>query len=128
LKVKATRKKRIQHDDVVRAFASQLRELRVKRGLSQLQLAQRAHVNINYVGRLERAAAAPGIDLVGRLAQALEVSINDLLRSAPADALPLIREQARRRFDSILKRADAPTLSILNPWLALLDDALIRSE
>ena len=123
-----TRKKRIEHDDVVRSFATRLRELRTKRGLSQLQLAQRAHVNVNYVGRLERATAAPGIDLVGRLAAALNVSIQELLQSAPTNTLPLLQEQARRRFDSILKRADAPALSVLNPWLVLLDDALIRSE
>lgn len=125
---KTTRKKRIEHGDVVRAFAVRLRQLRMERGLSQLQLAQRAHVNVNYVGRLERATAAPGIDLVGRLALALDVSIDMLLNSSPTNTIPFLQEQARRRFESILKRADAPALSLLNPWLALLDDALHRSE
>jgi transcriptional regulator with XRE-family HTH domain len=122
------RKKQIEHDLVVRAFAGRLRELRIQRGFSQQQLAQRAQIDISYVGRLERASAAPGIDLVGRLAKALDVSLMDLLPSAPATPVALLQDQARRRFESILTQADATALSTLNPWLALLDDALTRSK
>ena len=121
-------RKKIEHDPVVRAFAGRLRELRIGRGFSQLQLARRSQIDISYVGRLERASAAPGIDLVGRLAKALEVPLSELLPAAPATPMALLQEQARRRFESILKRADAAALSTLNPWLALLDDALTRVE
>ena len=122
------RNPKTRHADVVRAFAAKLRELRRSRGLSQKELAQRAQISVPYAGRLERAEAAPGIDLVGRLASALEVPIAELLPSTTPDPLALLRQQAERRFQSILARADRTTLMMLNPWLAVLDESLARGH
>jgi len=72
----------IRHPRIVHRFAARLRELRLARGMTQAYLAGRASVTPNYLGRLEGAGAAPGIDLVERLAVALGTTMADLLPTA----------------------------------------------
>ena len=51
-----------------------LRELRRSRGLTQEELAARAHIHRNYVGALERGERSPTFDSAAKLLQALGVS------------------------------------------------------
>lgn len=105
-------------------FAARLRELRHSRGLTQAELARQAHVTVTYIGRLEAGGAAPGIDLVERLAQALGTTLADLLpTTASPDTLAVLQERAQRLFDTLLRTADRETLLMLNPLLARLVEA-----
>ena len=117
----ARKKTRIRHDEIVLLFSARLRELRRSRGLTQTQLAREAHVTPMYIGRLETGGAAPGIDLVDRLARALGTTVIDLLpATASPDTLAVLREQAKRLFDAVLQQADRETLQMLCPLLARL--------
>ncbi|RUZ98957.1 helix-turn-helix transcriptional regulator [Mesorhizobium sp. M7A.F.Ca.US.001.02.1.1] len=53
--------------------AKNLRRLRHATGLSQEELADRADVNRNYVGMLEREEHAATIDMLEKLAAVLDV-------------------------------------------------------
>jgi len=53
--------------------ARNLRRLRHAKGLSQEELADRAEINRNYVGMLEREQHAATIDMLEKLAAILEV-------------------------------------------------------
>ena len=115
----AKRKVPISHAEVVGRFASRLRELRVARGMTQAELAARASVTPNYVGRLENAGAAPGIDLLERLATALGASPSDLLPSGnPPDPHAVLQAQARLLLERLLSDRDA--LAFLVPLMARL--------
>lgn len=117
------RKTRIEHAEIVRLFAARLRELRLSRGMTQLQLARQAHVSNAYIGRLEGEEAAPGIDLTARLAAALGCTIHDLLPlAAPPDALSVLRGQVRRQIQTLLQTDDRQTLSLLAQLLARLSE------
>ena len=117
-------RKRIRHAEIVRRFADRLREVRRSSGLTQLELARQAHVTEAYVGRLERGEAAPGIDLVDRLANALGTTAADLLpTTAPLDTLAVLNAQAKRLFDAVLQSADRETFLMLNPLLARLAES-----
>jgi transcriptional regulator with XRE-family HTH domain len=125
----AKRKIIIRHAEIVGRFAARLRELRHSRGMTQATLAGAAHVTTSYIGRLESGGAAPGIDLVDRLAAALGSTVNDLLPiAAPPDTDAVLREQARSLFDSLLQAADRETLLMLNPLLARLFESTGRSR
>lgn len=120
----AKRKRRVEQAEIVKGFAARLREARRSRGLTQADLAARAKVTPSYVGRLEAAAVAPGIDLLDRLARALGVVAADLLPSGdPPDPAGLLREQAQALFGTLLSSADRETLLMLNPLLARLLEA-----
>jgi transcriptional regulator with XRE-family HTH domain len=47
--------------------------LRKQKGLSQEELALQAGVNRNYVGQIEREEKSPTVDILEKLAVALEV-------------------------------------------------------
>lgn len=120
-------KKQISHDEVVTRFGRKLQELRVERGMSQAELAIRASCTTNYISRLEGGGAAPGIDLVARLAKALGVAIAELL---PTDELPeklsVLRERARELFDELVGRKDEALIAVLTQLLARLAEATNR--
>lgn len=121
------RKARIEQDEAVRLFAARLREVRITRGLTQAELGRRADVTASYVWRLETGGAAPGIDLVARLASALGTTSHDLLpATAPPETTAVLHDQARRLFDALLAAADRETLLMLNPLLARLGEAAGR--
>ncbi len=119
--------KPIKHADIVHRFAERLRDLRRTRGMTQKQVAERAGLTETYLSRLESAGAAPGIDLVARLATALGTTIHDLL---PLDDLPdtlaLLRDQTTNLVSSITTSGDHVTLSLLNQILALLAEATAK--
>ncbi|MCZ7645675.1 MAG: helix-turn-helix domain-containing protein [Planctomycetota bacterium] len=121
---KRARKTGIRHEPIVAVFAQRLREHRRRAGLKQRELANKAHLSVSYVTRLERALTAPGIDLVEKLAGALGIAVTDLLASEPADPYPVLKAQAERRLSSILGKQDSVALAALVPILAALDDSI----
>jgi transcriptional regulator with XRE-family HTH domain len=113
------KKTRIEHAEVVKRFAAALRRIRVERGLTQLQLARAAQVSNAYIGRLENREAAPGVDLVERLAAALGCTVHDLLPLAePPDDLGVLREQISRQVAILLESQDPQTLALVAQLLA----------
>jgi transcriptional regulator with XRE-family HTH domain len=65
---------------VAELFGTSLRETRKRRGLSQERLAELTGLSTNYVGEMERGLKAPGLPVIVRLARALDVGVDDLLR------------------------------------------------
>ena len=60
--------------------AKNLRRIRQAQGLSQEELADRADVNRNYVGMLEREQHAATIDMLEKLAGVLDVDPIEFFR------------------------------------------------
>jgi transcriptional regulator with XRE-family HTH domain len=60
-------------------FGERLRELRQKRGLTQVQLAERCDYPQARISELERGARAPNLVTMLRLALALECKVSDLV-------------------------------------------------
>ena len=61
-----------------RTVARNLRRLRQKCGLSQEELADRAGLNRNYVGMIEREENAPTVDALEQIAKALDINAVEL--------------------------------------------------
>jgi transcriptional regulator with XRE-family HTH domain len=62
-------------------FAKNLRRLRTLKGLSQEDVALEADLNRTYVSDLERQVYVPTLDVVDKVAMALNVDPLELLRS-----------------------------------------------
>jgi len=119
----AGKKKQIQHDPIVGRFGKRLREVRVDRGMTQVQLAEKAAVTLSYITRLENGMSAPGIDLVAKLAAALGMTAADLLPTdPPPDDLAVIREQLRKLFEGVVQSDDRQMLAHLAQFLARLSE------
>ncbi|MGO8918193.1 MAG: helix-turn-helix domain-containing protein [Stellaceae bacterium] len=59
--------------------AKNLRRARQAKGLSQEELADRAGINRNYVGMLEREEHAATVDMLEKLADVLEIDPSEFL-------------------------------------------------
>jgi transcriptional regulator with XRE-family HTH domain len=118
---KKRRKTKIARPEVIRQFAERLREVRRSVGLTQRELAEAAHLSEGYVARLEAGDTSPGLDLLARLAAALNVPLTDLLPAAtPAAPLDALRQQARTLCEELTSTADRATLLMLTTLLARL--------
>ena len=60
--------------------ARNLRVLRKQKGFTQEELAYNAGINRNYVGQIERKEKSPTVDILEKLAVALEVKAIDLFK------------------------------------------------
>lgn len=61
------------------AFGLAVRQLRLKKGVSQEMLASIASVDRSFMGRIERGEATPTLTLMLKIARALEVSGTTLM-------------------------------------------------
>lgn len=63
-------------------LGSAVREMRLKAELSQMALAEKADLTLNYVGEIERGEKLASLETIVRLARALELTGAELLRKA----------------------------------------------
>lgn len=105
-------------DDVHRRLGANVRDLRVRRRLTQETLGERAGLSYKFIGEVERGVTNPSIESVAAIAKALDADIADLFGGAsrPAGAyeasrkhLTVVRD-AQERLASALKDLQDATL------------------
>jgi transcriptional regulator with XRE-family HTH domain len=64
-----------------RAFGSRVRQLRREREMTQEKLAEAARMDRSYLGTVETGARNPTLDIIYRLAAALDVPAAELFKS-----------------------------------------------
>ena len=69
--------------DLRQAFAANLRRFRHAKGISQEDLAYEANGNRTYVSKVEKGVSYPGLEIIAKLADALEVEPAELLMLPP---------------------------------------------
>jgi transcriptional regulator with XRE-family HTH domain len=101
--------------------------LRNERGLSQQALAHRAHVNVGYIGQLERGESSVGIDLLARLAETLGVTPAQLIEGAGETVSAAeLEQELRAKVQRLLGRRDQAAVQALGVVVGLMDNALAR--
>lgn len=83
-------------DDVDLRVRRRLRQLRTQRGLTLEEVASRADIDVSTLSRLESGKRRLALDHLPRLASALSVSTDDLLRAPEADD-PRVRGASHTR-------------------------------
>lgn len=69
--------------DLRDVFARNLRKIRAERGLSQDDLAYEAKVSRSYLSQLEKGLFYASLNVIGRLADTLDVEAYELLKPPP---------------------------------------------
>jgi len=69
-----------QRNNVSKILGEAIRAERIKAGLSQEQLAEKADLARNYVGNIERAEYKVTVEVLARIAKALNLHVSDLTR------------------------------------------------
>ena len=70
-----------EFERVQRLIAVRIRQLRLEKGLSQEELADKARCHRTYVGIIERREGNPSLIVLTRIAVALGVGIESLIRA-----------------------------------------------
>lgn len=86
-----------------------VRAIRKERGLTQQVLAERADLSVDMLGGIERGVFTPSLQALNRIAVALEVPLEDLVRlEEGSDELALLhrllRESGRPEDPVLLRR------------------------
>ena len=71
--------------DLRAVFAANLRRLRHEKGLSQDDLAYEAEVSRSYLSQLEKGAFYASLKIIGKLAEALGIESDELLKRGAAE-------------------------------------------
>jgi transcriptional regulator with XRE-family HTH domain len=61
-------------------FGKKVREIRLKKDMSQADLAKILHVHVTYISGIERGLRNMSLKNIEKLAQSLEVSIEKLIK------------------------------------------------
>ena len=99
-----------------RGFGEVLRRLRTDRGLSQQQLADCLFVDRSSIARWENGKRVPDLTVLARLAEALGVELEELLRSAEVHEAPRVLLVDDER---IILTGGIPLLEALLPGAAI---------
>jgi len=92
--------------DYPRLIGKKLHELRKKRGFTQEELADRAGLNPNYYGRIERGEINVTIDTLAAIAEALEVELVDVFDFG----VKVDEAKLKRELLSLLRKQKVPVL------------------
>jgi len=68
--------------DILIKFGKRVREERLRLGLSQEELAERAKVHRTYIGMIERAEKNITLQNIEKIAQALKINISDFFKNS----------------------------------------------
>ena len=102
-------------------LGQRIRETRIGKQLTQEALAERAGISVVYVSELERGIKSPSIDVFYRIALALNVSADYLLR----DVLPTGKEYV---FDDLTKKLEGLTPKQRKTVMDMIDAYLSNLE
>lgn len=106
-------------------FAQRLKALRRQKKLSQTELGQLAEMAFTQVSRYERGITHPTTDALRRLAQALGVSVGDLMDGTPSTGFVKPEEQEIFRRLRLIEKLPPEDKDAV---MKLLDAFLIRKQ
>lgn len=66
-------------DSELKQLGKRIREARIKRDLTQLEVAEKADTSANYFAQIERGEVNPSYSMLRAVARALKVKLSDLI-------------------------------------------------
>lgn len=67
-------------EEVLKKFAERVRDLRVKKNISQEKLGELSNLHRTYIGMIERAEKNVSLKNIQKIAKALNVKLEDLFK------------------------------------------------
>jgi transcriptional regulator with XRE-family HTH domain len=80
---------------------SQIKKIRVQKGVSQVELSLRSNLSQSFLANLEKGKKQPSVLTIIRIADALEVSVQDFF---PETVYPESNEWVKQKIISLLER------------------------
>lgn len=108
----------VQHNNVKKRFGSAVRFWRTQRGITQESLAERANVHRTYICDLEGGTRNVSLEIIERLARALEISTCELFsqHTGTSNSGKAAKKVSRKDLINILLVEDNMDDSTLTLW------------
>ena len=92
-------------------IGARIREIRIEKGMSQAELAEKAHLSLPVISSIENARSKTWLITFAKVAEALQVSADDILRlstpgstaSFPAELAQILEDCSPSEVEAILK-------------------------
>jgi len=112
--------------NIKQLLAFNLKQTRIKLGLTQARLAEKADASTQYVAMIELGRKFPSLDLLERLAVALEIDNLDLFTPPPFPAENMIKLQKKFLTDLEKEVAKSVNKAVQNAVMTVVNDYLIE--
>lgn len=87
--------------ELKKVVSQRIKNLRELRNLTQEELAERAGLSYKYIGEIERGSGNPTIEILGKLAKALETPLTQLITEKEEDEI--LSELSKQDIQAIRK-------------------------
>ncbi len=64
---------------VAKALGAKIKQIRKEKDLSQMEVAERANLNLTYYNQVENGKRNPSLKTIEKIARAFKVKVDDLL-------------------------------------------------
>ncbi|WP_300158732.1 helix-turn-helix transcriptional regulator [Solidesulfovibrio sp.] len=104
------------------AFGNQLKKIRKKKQLTQLQLAEKSGLSLKHLGEIERGRGNPSLESLNNLAEALDLTVSELF-SFQEQEISKTEDVMAKLIESINTASRKHTVILLNVLKALEDSS-----
>lgn len=103
--------------DELALIGKKISEIRVKRGLTQENLAEMVHYSANHIAKLESARTNPSFNLLVNIARALKIEIKDLFDYEDFNTT----EYMKKELLNTIKNSNDETIKLLYKFYKTLN-------
>ena len=101
------------------AIGARIREARLKKKLTQEQLAEKADIGFYYVGEIERGVKLPSLTVFIQIVEALGVTADSLLKDE-LTASPEFNNELTSKMEKLTPKQRAGAVAILEAYIKAL--------
>ena len=101
------------------AIGARIREARLKKKLTQEQLAEKADIGFYYMGEIERGVKLPSLTVFIQIVEALGVTADSLLKDE-LTASPEFNNELTAKLEKLTPKQRAGAVAILDAYIKVL--------
>ncbi len=101
------------------AIGARIREARLKKKLTQEQLAEKADIGFYYIGEIERGVKLPSLTVFVQIVEALGVTADSLLKDE-LTASPEFNNELTAKLEKLNPKQRAGAVAILDAYIKAL--------
>lgn len=96
-------------EDILIKLGKRIADLRIKKGLTQEQLAELINYSTNHIAKLETAKTNPSFELLVNIAKCLNVELKDLFNFSEYKSIKYIKNE----FKNLINTSDEKQLQLM---------------
>lgn len=98
-------------------LGERIREVRIKKKMTQMQLSQEAGIGLYYLGEVERGVKTPSLKVFVAIANALGVSTDSLLRDSVSAGNVYVNNEITDKLDTLTPKQRACAVDVLEAYI-----------